>query len=207
MIFLALSIICSVTVGVLFKLAKRYQINITQAITWNYLFAIGFSLVFFKPDFGTIKISEFSPTYWFLGLLMPCIFICLGLSVKNAGLARTDIAQRLSLFISLCAAYFLFKESFDGYKQIGVVFGLVAIVLTMYRKSDQVTHKKSWPYLLLVLLGFGSVDIMFKMVSQITIHCLSFTLLHFHCLWFTCYTSQSQKKQNFNLLILSAVVF
>ncbi len=169
MIFLLVSIFCSVTVGVLFKLAKRYQINITQAITWNYLFAIGFSFVFFKPDFGTVKISEFSPTYWILGLLMPCIFICLGLSVKNAGLARTDIAQRLSLFISLCAAYFLFKESFDSYKQIGVVFGLVAIVLTMYRKSDLISPKKSWIFLLLVFLGFGTVDIMFKMVSRITI--------------------------------------
>lgn len=168
MIYLILSIICSVTVGVLFKLAKRYHINLAQAITWNYLFAIALSLIFFKPDFSSIKISEFSPTYWALGILMPCIFFFLALSVRKAGLARTDIAQRLSLFISLCGAYFLFKESFDRYKEVGLVFGFAAIILTMYRKNEIISSKKSWLYLFLVFLGFGAVDIMFKMVSQIT---------------------------------------
>ena len=167
MIFLALSIFCSVTVGVLFKLSKRYAINITQAITWNYLFAMVLSVVFFSPNFSNIRPSEFHAIYWALGILMPSIFIYLGLSVRYAGLARTDIAQRLSLLISLCAAYFLFKEHFDDYKKVGVLFGLVAIVLTMYRKSEQTAKANSWLYLLLVFGGFGAADIMFKMVSQI----------------------------------------
>ncbi|WP_199120681.1 EamA family transporter [Pedobacter sp. ASV28] len=169
MIYLILSIICSVTVGVLLKLAKRYHINIIQAITWNYLFAIFLSVVFFKPDFTRISYQNFSPVYLGLGILLPSIFIFLGLSVRNAGLARTDIAQRLSLFISLCAAYFIFRENFDRYKEVGVVFGFAAIIFTMYRKSDRTSGKKSWFYLLLVFMGFGTIDILFKMVSQITI--------------------------------------
>jgi len=169
MIYLILSIICSVTVGVLLKLAKRYHINIIQAITWNYLFAIFLSVVFFKPDFTSISYQNFSPVYLGLGILLPSIFIFLELSVRNAGLARTDIAQRLSLFISLCAAYFIFRENFDRYKEVGVVFGFAAIIFTMYRKSDRTSGKKSWFYLLLVFMGFGTIDILFKMVSQITI--------------------------------------
>lgn len=168
MIYLVFSIICSVTVGVLFKLAKRYEINLTQAITWNYLFAICLSLIFFKPDFSSIDISKIAPIYWALGFLLPSIFIILGLSVRNAGLARTDIAQRLSLFISLSAAYFLFNENFDRYKEVAIVFGFAAIVFTMYKKSDRISGKKSWLYLLLVFIGFGAVDVLFKMVSQIT---------------------------------------
>ena len=186
MIYLVLSIICSVTVGVLFKLAKRYQINITQAITWNYLFAICLSLMCFKPDFSSISLSNISPIYWTLGILLPSIFIFLGLSVRNAGLARTDIAQRLSLFISLSAAFFLFKESFDRYKEVAIVFGFAAIIFTMYRKGDRMSSKRSWLYLLLVFLGFGAVDVLFKMVSQIStipyttslfiIYCIAFVL-------------------------------
>lgn len=168
MIYLVLSVICSVTVGVLLKLAKRYQINITQAVTWNYLFAILLSLICFKPNLSGISLSSLTPTYYILGLLLPTLFLALGLSVRKAGLARTDIAQRLSLFISLSAAYFLFKESFDRYKEVAVVFGFLAIIFTMYRKGDRMTSKKSWLYLLLVFLGFGAVDILFKMVSQIT---------------------------------------
>lgn len=186
MIYLILSIICSVTVGVMLKLAKRYQINITQAITWNYLFAICLSLMCFKPDLGSISIENISPIYWTLGILLPSIFVFLAFAVRNAGLARTDIAQRLSLFISLSAAYFLFKENFDRYKEVGVVFGFAAIIFTMYRKSDRTSSKRSWLYLLLVFLGFGAVDVLFKMVSQITeipyttslfiIYCIAFVL-------------------------------
>ncbi|RZL36426.1 MAG: EamA/RhaT family transporter [Pedobacter sp.] len=168
MIFLALSIACSVTVGVLFKFAKRYQINIFQTITWNYLFAIALSFFFFKPDLGAVNINSNSSIYIALGLLLPAIFFFQGQAVKQAGLARTDIAQRLSLFISLCAAYFIFNESFDRLKYAGIIFGFVAIILTMYRKSNVVKSHFSWLYLLAVFFGFGIVDVLFKIVSQIT---------------------------------------
>ena len=184
MVYLVFSIICSVTVGVLFKLARRYQINLAQAITWNYLFAIVLSLMCFRPDFSSLTTANISPIYWALGMLMPCIFIFLGLSVRNAGLARTDIAQRLSLFISLSAAYFLFKEDFDRYKEVGIVFGFAAIIFTMYRKSDRVSSKRSWLYLLLVFIGFGAVDVMFKMVSQITVIPYTTSLFIIYCIAF-----------------------
>ena len=184
MIFLVLSIICSVTVGVLLKLAKRYQINIMQAVTWNYLFAIGLSLVFFKPDFGAIHIADFSPVYLIIGILLPVIFLVQGMAVQQTGLARTDIAQRLSLFISLCAAYFLFNESFDRLKYVGLIFGLVAIVFTMYRKTDSLSTKKGWLYLLLVFVGFGVIDVCFKLVSQITIIPYTTSLFLIFCLAF-----------------------
>ncbi|KQC00923.1 EamA family transporter [Pedobacter sp. Hv1] len=184
MIYLVLSIICSVTVGVLLKLAKRYQISIMQAVTWNYLFAIGLSLFFFKPDFSTIGLSNLSPIYIVIGILLPVIFLVQGIAVQQTGLARTDIAQRLSLFISLCAAYFLFNESFDRLKYVGLVFGLVAIVFTMYRKTDSLSTKKGWLYLLLVFVGFGIIDVCFKLVSQITIIPYTTSLFLIFCLAF-----------------------
>lgn len=184
MVYLVFSIICSVTVGVLFKLARRYQINLAQAITWNYLFAILLSLICFKPDFSSLTTANISSVHWALGILMPFIFIFLGLSVRNAGLARTDIAQRLSLFISLSAAYFLFNEDFDRYKEVGIVFGFAAIIFTMYRKSDRVSSKRSWFYLLLVFIGFGTVDVLFKMVSQITVVPYTTSLFVIYCIAF-----------------------
>ena len=58
MIYLFLSIACSVTVGVLLKLAKRYQINIEQVITWNYLFAIILSFFFFRPAIADLNFTS-----------------------------------------------------------------------------------------------------------------------------------------------------
>ena len=184
MIFLILSIICSVTVGVLLKLAKRYQIDIMQAVTWNYLFAIGMSLFFFRPDFNAISAQVISPFYIALGILLPIIFLFQGAAVRQAGLAKTDIAQRLSLFLSLCAAYFLFNENFDRLKYVGIIFGFLAIILTMYRKGGGTSTKNSWIYLLIVFAGFGVIDVLFKLVSQITILPYTTSLFIIFCISF-----------------------
>lgn len=184
MIFLIFSIICSVTVGVLFKFAKRYEINIMQTVTWNYLFAICLSIFFFKPDFTSITIQSISPVYIALGILLPVIFLFQGLAVTNAGLAKTDIAQRLSLFISIAAAYFLFNDHFDRLKYVGLIFGFAAIVLTLYRKGSSSSTKNSWIYLLLVFVGFGVIDVLFKFVSQITIIPYTTSLFLIFCISF-----------------------
>jgi len=186
MIYLVLSIICSVTVGVLLKLAKRYEINIPQAVTWNYLFAIGLSALFFRPVLSDINPSTISTIHIVLGLLLPTIFIFLGLSVQHTGLARTDIAQRLSLFISLIAAYFLFNDEYGPLKFAGIAVGFLAIVFTLYRKSSTQVNSNSWWYPLLVFIGFGIIDVSFKLISQYTplpyttslffIFCISFVL-------------------------------
>ncbi len=186
MIYLVLSIFCSVTVGVLLKLAKRYQISIAQAITWNYLFAIGLSAFFFRPAINDFNLSSISPIHIVLGLLLPTIFIFLALSVQKTGLARTDIAQRLSLFISLTVAYFIFEENYSELKYYGIAVGFLAIILTLYRKSTAEVRYDNLLYPLLVFIGFGVIDVSFKLISQYTalpyttslflIFCIAFVL-------------------------------
>lgn len=186
MIYLALSIFCSVTVGVLLKLAKRYQISISQAVTWNYLFAIGLSIFFFRPTINTLSLSSISSIHIVLGILLPSIFIFLALSVQKTGLARTDIAQRLSLFISLTAAYFIFKENYSTLKYLGIAVGFLAIIFTVHRKSTIKVSYGNWLFPLLVFIGFGIIDISFKLISQYTslpyttslflIFCIAFVL-------------------------------
>jgi len=186
MIYLAISICCSVTVGVLLKLAKRYQINIAQAITWNYLFAIILSAFFFRPTLNTLNLSSLSYIHILLGVLLPTIFIFLALSVQRTGLARTDIAQRLSLFISLTAAFFIFKEQYNLLKYFGIGIGFLAIIFTVYRKSTLKITYGDWLYPLLVFIGFGVIDVCFKLISQFTtlpyttslflIFCIAFVL-------------------------------
>ena len=186
MIYLIFSIFCSVTVGVLLKLAKRYQIDIPQAITWNYLFAIGLSAFFFRPSFNDIHLASIHPIHIILGILLPTIFIFLALSVQRTGLARTDIAQRLSLFISLTAAYFIFNDNYNLLKYFGIAIGFLAILFTLYRKSTIKVSYTDWLYPLLVFIGFGVIDVCFKLVSQYTalpyttslflIFCIAFVL-------------------------------
>ncbi len=165
MIYLLISICCSVTVAVLLKLARRYHISIPQAVTWNYLFAIGLSYFFFKPAAGQLAGNAFNLTYIALGILLPLIFWFLAASVRNIGIVRTDIAQRLSLFIPILAAYFIFGEAFSTLRLGGLLVGFLAIFLTLYKKSGS-TATGNWLYPLAVFFGFGIIDTLFKQVAR-----------------------------------------
>jgi drug/metabolite transporter (DMT)-like permease len=184
MIYIILSICCSVTVAVLLKLAKRYQISIIQAVTINYLAALILCFLFFKPEVKLVTASAPWPIYITLAILLPSIFLFLAASVKNLGIVKTDIAQRLSLFIPILAAYFLFKEDFNYLKIIGLGIGFVAIFLTFLRKSDQEGSKGSLLYPIMVFIGFGVIDVLFKQIalykelpyttSLFTVFCMAF---------------------------------
>lgn len=169
MIFLFFSICCSVTVAVLLKLARRYKIKIVQAVTWNYLFAIVLSLIFYKPSFSELISAPINSVYIALGILLPVVFWFLAGSIRGIGIVKTDIAQRLSLFIPILASYFIFKEQFSAMKIAGLAVGFVAIFFTLYKKTAQKNQGLNWLYPILVFLGFGVIDILFKKIAQITV--------------------------------------
>jgi len=165
MIYIILSIFCSVTVAVLLKLAKRYKISIIQAVTFNYLTALTLCFLFFKPDVKIITGTAPWPIYIALAILLPTIFLFLAASVKKLGIVKTDIAQRLSLFIPILAAFFIFKEDFNQLKFIGLGVGFLAIILTFLRKSESKSESGNWFYPIIVFVGFGVIDVLFKQIA------------------------------------------
>ena len=165
MIYIVLSVFCSVVVAVLLKLAKRYEISIIQAVTVNYFTALTLCFLFFKPEVNLLSSSAPWSIYIALAILLPSIFLVLAASVKNLGIVKTDIAQRLSLFIPILAAYFIFKEGFNQYKLIGLGIGFLAILLTFIRKSDQENKSNNWIYPIVVFIGFGVIDVLFKQIA------------------------------------------
>jgi drug/metabolite transporter (DMT)-like permease len=166
--YVVLSIICSVSVGILLKIAKRFQVNIFQIITWNYATALVLTYAIFKPQ---VKESlEQIPIELLvsLAILLPIVFLFQNTSIKNTGIVKTDIAQRLSLFIPILASYFIFKETFTTYKIIGLIFGFTAIFFTLSKKTEIKNSNTNWIYPLLVLFGFGIIDTLFKRMATIS---------------------------------------
>jgi len=165
MIYVLLSVCSSVLVSVLLKLARRYQIDVFQAITWNYSIVV--ILFFFKPHLTNIHQAPIF-TYSLLAILLPSLFVMMGLAVRTAGIVRTDVAQRLSLFISLTAAALLFHEAFTGLKLAGIVVGIAAIACAIpWQKGTEVSGEKSnsWIYLLTIFFGIGIIDVLFKQIA------------------------------------------
>lgn len=162
MLYILLSICCSVIVSIMLKLAKRYHVDVLQAITWNYSTAILLTWLIFKPHFSGLQNA---PVYNFaaLGILLPVLFVILATSVKLTGIVRTDIAQRLSLFIPIVSAYFIFHEQLSTLKLVGVAVGFAAIICSIpWQKGGGKATSGSWFYLLIVFVGMGAIDVLFK---------------------------------------------
>ncbi|MGH8053837.1 MAG: EamA family transporter [Stenotrophomonas sp.] len=167
MLFLILSVVCSVLVSVLLKLAPRRGIDIAQAVTWNYLAASLLSLLVLRPSLETLQ-SGHTPWLALLGLAvaLPGIFLVLARAVREAGIVRSDVAQRLSLLLSLAAAFLLFGEHANGWKLAGLGLGLLAIVGVSARNGETRSRAGgSWGWLLGVWVGFALIDILLKRVA------------------------------------------
>lgn len=166
MLFLILSILCSVTVGIIFKVARKYNVCITQIVATNYIIALTLCYLFFQPDITAVNTAAPWGIYVPLMLLLPSVFVLLATSIKHVGIARTDVAQRLSLFIPILAAWLIFKEDFNIYKIIGLAIAFPAILLILARNS--IAKNSNWLYPALVLLGFGVIDVLFKQIALYT---------------------------------------
>ena len=169
MIYVLLSVACSVLVSVLLKLARRFEVDVGQAIAWNYVVTGALTASLLQPSLATLR-EPGAP--WLalaaLGILLPTIFLALAASVRHAGIVRSDAAQRLSLLLSLLAAFALFGERLTAPKGIGIALGLLALLCMVWRSGQGTAQRGAagWLYPLLVFGGFGVIDILFKRVAQ-----------------------------------------
>ena len=162
MISLIISILCSVSVGVLFKYIKaKTQVNIFL-ITLNYLCAIFAAYACFRPeiDFSHVAYNSYTIS---LSVLLPLVFILLSLSIRHSGIIKTDLAQRISLVIPIACSYWIFNETIPAFRWIGIITGFMALffILNKGGRSD----KTNPVYLGLVFLGYGIIDVLFKEVA------------------------------------------
>lgn len=169
MIYLLLSILCSVSVGVLLKISKNKGTNIFQMVSVNYLVALVLCYYLFPIDFSNIP----TDLPWLilipLSLLLPTIFVILFHSVNHVGIIKTDIAQRLSLVIPILAAILIFQEQITTLKYLGLAFGLIAIYFTLNKKDlSSKMDKNSSLFPLFVFIGFGIIDVFFKQIALYT---------------------------------------
>ncbi len=170
MVFVLLSVACSVLVSVWLKLAARRGLDAGQMVTWNYLVATALCAAVLAPPLDALRRPDTPwPALLLLGAVLPGGFLVLAASVKSAGIVRTDIAQRLSLLVSLAAAFLWFGEAATPWKLAGLALGLVAIVCLLWRADGTAAAasgavRRALP--LGVLAVFALVDVMLKAIAR-----------------------------------------
>ncbi len=163
------AIACSVAVSVLLKLARSHNLQIAQSILVNYAVASALTLLLLKPNLAVLAEPSI---HWLLlislGILLPSVFFIMAKAVAHAGIALSDAAQRLSLFIPLLMAFLIFAEPLNMSKLAGIVLALAALMGLIYRpnKGSRKNTKQATWVLIGVWLGYGVIDVTFKQLAK-----------------------------------------
>ena len=174
MIFLAGSIILSSYLTLSFKVCERYKVHTYQAIVFNYITCVITGSI--VNGAFPIKTAVFGEAYFQWAMVMGVLFITLfnmiGFTAQKIGVAVASVSNKLSLIIPILLAIALYGETVKGWKLVGIVLALAAVVLTSYQNKDQEAHKdasgKKWEYLLpfILFIGSGLLDSLINHVQK-----------------------------------------
>lgn len=158
-------------VSILLKKLASVGYHPLSMVVWNYASASLLCFLWFKPNLLNIQVAQVP--WWLIGLLgiiLPSIFLALSRALNDAGIVKTEIAQRLSAVLSIIAAYFIFNEQFSAVKLIGVTLGIFAVSLLVLSRETghhQIINKKGVLSLLCVWIGYALVDVLLKYNSSL----------------------------------------
>jgi drug/metabolite transporter (DMT)-like permease len=174
-LFLIGSVVLSSYLTISFKVCERYKVHTFQAIVFNYITCVITGSV--VNGAFPIKPAVFSEAYFQWAMVMGVLFITLfnmiGFTAQKIGVAVASVANKLSLIIPILLAIYLYGETVRGWKLVGIVLALIAVVLTSYQNKDQGAHKdaagRKWAYLLpfVLFVGSGLLDSLINHVQKL----------------------------------------
>ncbi len=162
MFYLLGSIVLTSYLTLAFKVCERFTISLFQAIVFNYITCVITGSVVngvFPVNANTMKEPWF-PWACGMGILFVSIFNVIGITAQKISVAVASVANKLSLIIPVVLSVYLYQESVQGWKLVGVVMALLAVILTCYPSAKGVTDQgagsSKYKYLLPVILFIGS---------------------------------------------------
>ncbi|SHH77453.1 GRP family sugar transporter [Winogradskyella jejuensis] len=160
MIYLALSILSSTGIFVLFKLFNKHKVDTLQAIVVNYITACCCGFI---HNSQPVNFSEVMTSNWFipaicLGFLFIVIFNVMAITAQKNGLSVASVASKMSVIIPVIFGVWVFKESVGFKKITGILLALIAVYLTSVKaKEAKASHASLIPPIIL-FFGSGIID-------------------------------------------------
>lgn len=148
---LILCVVLNALIGVIFKLFNKYNIQVFQAIVFNYLTCvITAGVVTGKfPIPHDLFSKEWFPYAVGLGVVFIVTFNLMALTVRHFGVMVATVFQKMSLIAPALIAILVYTEPSGWLKWTGIVLALLSIVLLSYQKN--VTHKSASENYILLL--------------------------------------------------------
>ena len=165
MIYLALSILISSLLFVIFKLFERFKLNTLHAIIINYVVAHIAGMLDYRGGltYETVLGQDWFTGAIFLGVLFIAVFNIMALTSQRNGLSVASVAGKMSVVIPVVFAVLVYKESLGWVKILGILLALVAVYLASMRSEKGVHIRRSTLLLPFILfLSSGIIDTSIK---------------------------------------------
>lgn len=166
--YLALSILFSSLIFVIFKLFAKYQVQTIYAIIVNYITACTVGILYYNEPIDPIVISQKS---WFwgataLGLLFIIIFNLMAATSQRLGVSVASVATKMSLTILVLFGVLLYKEVLGVLQVIGIIMALFAVYFTSLKQKKLKAKKWTFTLPIFVFLGSGIIDTSIKYFQE-----------------------------------------
>lgn len=168
--YLVLSIMSSSIILVLFKMAKKWNIEIFLIIVINY-FAAGVVGHLINTPSAIMDIYRFDDPTWIpialiIGSLLIAIFFVLGTSSQVAGVSITSVASKMSVIVPIVFSIMFYNENVYLLKIAGIVIALIAVLFSSIKNKGERLDKRYIFLPLITFLGTGTIDALIKYTQQ-----------------------------------------
>lgn len=135
MIWLLLSILCSVLIFVVFRAFAIYRVDNLQAIVFNYV--VAFSAGQWQrgrwPNLSEISTQPWLLNVLVLGFLFITLFQLMAWVSQNLGVTAVSIAVKMSVIIPIAFGLFYLGQPLTWLKALGFILALLALILSVYK--------------------------------------------------------------------------
>src|SRR5690606_3143032 len=168
MLDLALSILFSSLIFVVFKLFGTYKVQTLYAIIINYMVASAVGLALYEKKIGLLQIPS-KP--WFLGtlalgILFILVFNLMAATSQKSGVSVASVATKMSLVIPVLFGLLVYNEKLGTLKSVGILLALAAVYFASVKEKDIPLKKNSIVLPSLVFIGSGIIDTSIKYLEE-----------------------------------------
>ncbi len=160
-----LAALCVAGFAIIFRVFERQKVALLPAIAINYSVAFFCGLII-APPWSAVDWTTLLLPASMLGSLFVLIFSLQGISAQKVGAARTTIAGRMSLVLTIAGAVILFNEQLNSWTILGIVLALGGLLLTSVSRIEH-QGERSWLLPLLIFLCCGAADISVTVVQRL----------------------------------------
>lgn len=167
MIYLLSAILTSTLIILGFKVFEKLRIDTVTAITTNYLIAsgLGFWLAGEQVNVSTLPFESWFPLSMISGVLLIATFYVYASSAQKSGIAITAVSGKMSVVIPVLLGFIWYNDDASWTKIAGIILAMLAFWLT-FRKKNEKKERIIWLLPLLLFLGNGMNDSVFKIAEE-----------------------------------------